>query len=109
VYDEADRGSESLCICEPGGDCSSDAGAVAGRATGFLLFLGVVFTVINCYLFRKEREELVRDLVGRAGEGRGTAFDRTGTSGLPDPVLRYLRKAIPEGRVPVMRVRLEQW
>lgn len=74
---------------------------------GGLLALAVLAVSMGAYSFNKMVEEEVNDLIKDASGAPAEVITHDDLEGLPEPVQRYFRYAIPEGQGPVKSVRLE--
>lgn len=75
---------------------------------GFIIIVLIVLVRINGYRLEKSMGQLVTDLKTNADTSYKRVFNYRDLDGLPAPVQRYLKKAIPEGQLYIQWVELKQ-
>jgi len=75
---------------------------------GGIVFLIIMFIWISGYRLKKSTRQLFLELNAHADTSYGRTFNSQDLNGLPAPVQRYLKNAIPEGQPHINFVELKQ-
>ena len=74
----------------------------------FIVFLIITFVWINGYRLEKSIRQLFLELNAHADTSSGRTFKSQDLTGLPAPVQRYLKNALPEWQPDIHFVELKQ-